>query len=398
MRVLSNSVQYESDDGDIVVAGHLNDLIELLYSHNFLDPSYCDIFILGHQYIIDSDSFFRKLKSVYDANCDSSDSEAKLITMRVVNLFKKWMKIAYLFPDMLPMFFDCANDLGVGSTWGRFLTKSLTSSGLTLERKLQINENGILPSYLKKKELEFLDIEPIDLARQITISDYILYSKINPSDLIEYNSNDSESNIQKLADSVKHLSLWAGTEIVRSKKKVRPAVLSNMICLTHEVLAMQNYHSGLSLFSGLCSTAIQKVPCWKYLNKKTLIKWKRLNELMDVSGNFSALRKELNNAQAPLLIPISILLHDLNLLNEMPYIYEDTDLLNFCKLRTFKGLWDSFEKCSESHYDIDLIPDIQDFLKYVVVFSEEEIDIKVDIMLAERVRKRKKSLFNSSKR
>lgn len=98
----------------------------------------------------------------------------------------------------------------------------------------------ILPKNMKR--LRFLDIDPLELARQLTIMDFKLYSRIKPVECLDKNwgKSDSESiaaNVKASIEYSNQVTAWV-TDSILSKDEVkkRAAVVKHWI-LVAEVLA-----------------------------------------------------------------------------------------------------------------------------------------------------------------
>jgi len=73
-------------------------------------------------------------------------------------------------------------------------------------------------------------------------------------------------------------------------------------------------------------------------------------------------KKIFDSADDDLIVPITILLHDLALIEEQPDKYEDTQLINFGKFRQVYGVYKQIERTKKSIFPFVSVSLIQDFL------------------------------------
>jgi len=94
---------------------------------------------------------------------------------------------------------------------------------------------------------------------------------------------------------------------------------------------------------------------------------------MSMRGDFSGLRKLFDNAENSLIVPITILLHDLALIEEQSDRYKESDLINFGKLRQVYGVYRHIERTKKSHFPFQPIKVYQDYLGCLKSLPDEEI-------------------------
>lgn len=104
---------------------------------------------------------------------------------------------------------------------------------MTLNVRPQDMPASILPKNMKR--LRFLDIDPLELARQLTVMDFKLYSRIKPVECLDKNwgKGDSEhiaANVKASIEYSNQVTSWV-TDSILSKEEVkkRAGVLKHWI-------------------------------------------------------------------------------------------------------------------------------------------------------------------------
>jgi hypothetical protein len=204
-----------SKDGSIR-GGTLSALVERLTLHDFLDMNFINNFLLTYRSFCSSEELLNLLQSRYNMPCPEGLSQdekteweerkLKLVRLRVFNVIKNWLDTYYneddsVILDRLLVFTHTC------------IKKTLKFSNGQLEslienRRNNTVENGglkkmiltlpappepILPK--NRRMFRLLDLEPLEMARQLTIMDFKLYSAIRPIECLDKAWSNEESNV-----------------------------------------------------------------------------------------------------------------------------------------------------------------------------------------------------------
>eukprot|EP01133_Synstelium_polycarpum_P017730 gene17730-21140_t len=131
----------------------------------------------------------------------------------------------------------------------------------------------------------FLDIHPVEIARQLTLIEFNLYCKITPSDLYHqaWNKKDAAEKVPNLLALIKRsndVSYWVAT-----------------ICQK-----LNNWNTFMGIMLGLSLGSIQRLKkTWEGLPKTSIDLFQSLSQQTSASQNYGTYRKAIANASAPFM-------------------------------------------------------------------------------------------------
>lgn len=219
-------LQYDYGPDDIVFnmegnvkGGTLPALVERLTMHDYLDMNFINTFLLTYRSFCSSMELLDLLEARYNLQCPTGLSEEdifiweekklKLVRLRVFNVLKNWLELYYNEDDSVLL------DRLLEFTHSN-IKKTLKFSNGQLESLIQKRRNTtsaetgglkkmiltlpvpppepILPR--NRRRFKLLDIDTLEMARQLTIMDFKLYSNIKPIECLDKSwSKDDEGNV-----------------------------------------------------------------------------------------------------------------------------------------------------------------------------------------------------------
>eukprot|EP01104_Vermistella_antarctica_P015952 TRINITY_DN5343_c0_g1_i1.p1 TRINITY_DN5343_c0_g1~~TRINITY_DN5343_c0_g1_i1.p1 ORF type:complete len:1491 (+),score=346.03 TRINITY_DN5343_c0_g1_i1:586-5058(+) len=246
----------------------------------------------------------------------------------------------------------------------KFIEKEVVCGGDGTTIFYRIQEGAIsraFPKPLLSKRLyftkvyEFMDLNPIELARQLTLIEEELFAAIQPRDFnlkeIKYGGGDEDEDsntpggdgeqreatgegdgsgdkpeksdksesVQESIAWFNQLTGWIATEIVSASNiKKRVLVLQKFISIADMCLTLKNYSSLVALVLGMEHPTVSRLKeTRRLLPKKDAKKLAELVELCSVMSNFLNLRNAIKADEVPPLVPyMAILLRDVTLIFE----------------------------------------------------------------------------------
>jgi hypothetical protein len=218
-------LQYDYGPNDIVFnmegnvkGGTLPALVERLTMHDYLDMNFINTFLLTYRSFCSSMELLDLLEARYNLQCPAGLSEEdafiweekklKLVRLRVFNVLKNWLELYYNEDDSILL------DRLLEFTHTN-IKKTLKFSNGQLESLIQKRrnatslENGGLKKMIltlpdppepilprNRRRFKLLDIDVLEMARQLTIMDFKLYSNIKPIECLDKAwSRDDENNV-----------------------------------------------------------------------------------------------------------------------------------------------------------------------------------------------------------
>lgn len=192
---------------EIVKAGTLPALVEYLTRHDKLDAAFNRTFLTTYKYFLSTKELIRHLINRFEnkpPDLDPSDftewSEniRPLVRLRVINIFKQWLESFWVdssrcdattSQDLLEIksFVYRINDASEAVAARQLLSiiqcrlEGVTNIK-TFQPSLSNSPKPILPKKLSK--LQFMKIDAKEIARQLTIMESSMFSKIQPRELL----------------------------------------------------------------------------------------------------------------------------------------------------------------------------------------------------------------------
>ncbi|KAH0255754.1 ras GEF, partial [Aureobasidium melanogenum] len=368
MRSYAHELLYNKDGQ--VVGGTLAALVEKLTSqHGPPDPEYNAAFILTFRLFSNAVELTQALITRYEyaGDCNTDNSPARL---RVYNFFKTWLESHYLVESDAPALeiihrfavqqlslqfagpgqrladlTKIASQIQTTSATNQLVSpigKTCVSLGSDYEKTIiphaNINKEQLylLTGAFPSKRLTLLDLDAVEIARQLTIIESKRFCAIQPHELLGLEwtkKNGRGENVRamsKFSTSLTNLVADSILEVEQIKRRV--AVLKHWIKIAKLCLDIDNYSALMAISCSLTSSAIARLhQTWDQLPPKTNAIFKEIKEIVDISRNYATLRQRLQTPKAPCLPFVGMYLTDLTFVdagnsNTRPLPSDDGDV------------------------------------------------------------------------
>lgn len=165
--------------------------------------------------------------------------------------------------------------------------------------------------------LSVLDFDPLEIARQLTLKCSTVFCSILPEELLNTEWMKKTSTLavnvramSTLATDITHLV--ADTILSLEEPKKRAAVIKQWIKIAAKCLELNNYDTLMAIVCALNSSNISRLKrTWELLSSRTKDSFDKLHRIVDVSRNYSTLRRRLQNHVPPCLPFVGMYLTDL---------------------------------------------------------------------------------------
>ncbi|KAH0368412.1 ras GEF, partial [Aureobasidium melanogenum] len=348
MRSYAHELLYNKDGQ--VVGGTLAALVEKLTSqHGPPDPEYNAAFILTFRLFTNAVELTQALITRYEyaGDCNTDSSPARL---RVYNFFKTWLESHYLAESDAPAL-DLIHRFAVQQLSVQFagpgqrlveltklasqiqttsasnqlvssIGKTCVSLGSDYEKTIiphaNINKEQLylLTGAFPTKRLTLLDLDAVEIARQLTIIESKRFCAIQPHELLglEWTKKDGRGqNVRAMSKFSTNLTNLVADSILETEQiKRRVAILKHWIKIAKLCLDIDNYSALMAISCSLTSSAIARLrQTWDQLPPKTIAIFKEIKEIIDISRNYATLRQRLQTPKAPCLPFVGMYLTDL---------------------------------------------------------------------------------------
>lgn len=200
------------------------------------------------------------------------------------------------------------------------------SSSPRLTRKLAPikQPKPLIPRIKDAAELTLDDIEPVELARQMTLLDYALFQKIRPSEYnnvawTKKNKEIASPNLLRFIRRFNDVSIWVQNTILSGKSaKKRAALVDNFAKAAVAFRKLNNFNGVMQIVSAMEGAAVHRLQkTFERVRPKSRTKYAELLELMSSSGSYKFYREALAAATPPIVPYMGMYLTDLMTLDEV---------------------------------------------------------------------------------
>lgn len=307
------------------------------------------------------------------------------IRLRVLNVMKlileKQWSDSYFSENLIHrwIFFlqsNTASSYSISKTLISHLNKLLRGEKVMIERKPVIPNTRtpaplLRPSLVKK--LKLLDIDYIELARQLTIREFNLYSKITKFQCLAKVWNKKSGlneNIDSISNFIKasnQLTNFVAYMILRKQDmKKRVQVIRYFVQVAERCRQYNNFSSMTAIISALYSSPIHRLKkTWALVSNDTLTHLQNMNKLMNSSRNFNEYRDVLRFVGSEPCVPFfGVYLSDLTFVfhGNPDTLLNRSRMINFGKRAKTADILLGLDRFKLTGYNLLQVPEIQKYL------------------------------------
>ncbi|KIW33201.1 uncharacterized protein PV07_00071 [Cladophialophora immunda] len=394
----ADEVTYDTkNDPPQVKSGTLTGLVEQLTRHDRPDTNFTTTFLLTYRSFTSASELFELLVRRFNLqppaglNRDEysiwEEHKQKPARFRVLNILKSWLEQYWMEADdgnsqaLLERMLAFANR--TYTTTKIPLAKALTTiidqrlkGGEALSKKLVLTLTNsapapILPKNMKK--LKFLDIDPKEFARQLTIIESKLYGKIKPVECLaktwerksKSDSSDTAPNVQALILHSNQLTNWVSAMILgQSEVKKRVVIIKHFVLIAEQCRVLNNFSAVTAIISALGTAHIVRLSrTWQAVNPKTNAILESMRNLIASSKNFALYRETLRQATPPCIPFLGVYLTDLTFIEDgIPSLTKNTELINFAKRTKTAEVIRDIQQYQNVPYSLHPVPELQEWI------------------------------------
>ncbi|KAF9183829.1 hypothetical protein BGZ51_003739 [Haplosporangium sp. Z 767] len=404
-----------------VKGGTLPALIERLTLHDGLDSNFIATFLLSYRSFTTTKELFQHLflrftiQPPMGLDTEELDiwTEKKLtpIRLRVFNIIKSWLEYYYLEgetddKEALAMIKEFSESKAMKETMSfaavqliKLVEKREQSDGLFRKMVLNLTTQApqpITPRNLKK--IKFLELDPLEFARQLTIMEATVYNKIRPVECLAkaWMSEDPEQaakavNIKKMIETSNLYANWIN-ELVLSEKEVKKRVLviRHLVQIAERLRQLNNFSMLSATMAALSQSPIHRLKrTWEQVPTKTMTSFMDLQTLMGVAKNWADYREELHSVNPPCVPFVGMYLTDLVMIQDgnQDFLKKSNHLINFYKRVKTAEVIREIQQYQSVPYCLTSVPEIQAFIRRGLDNTKSVADL-YDMSLALEPRER----------
>lgn len=161
----------------------------------------------------------------------------------------------------------------------------------------------IVPRSLKK--IKFLDLDPLEIARQFTIIDSRLFSKITAEECLSKawpkKFNKDMPTFKAIADMSNAVTAWvAMTTVLQPDVRRRVSIVKHFIAIADKCRQLSNFTTLMHIVAGLnCSAVYRLKRTWELVSQRSISTLTFLGNLMSPENNHALYRDALRLVGSP---------------------------------------------------------------------------------------------------
>ncbi|OZJ01532.1 hypothetical protein BZG36_05501 [Bifiguratus adelaidae] len=385
-----------------VRGGTLEALVEKLTSHNTLDSNFVTTFMLTFRSFCTNVDLLEHLKRRYTMKPPGSlteeqleiwiEKKLKLVRLRVSNVLKNWLESYYnedtdqhILPDIQTFCTDTMREtMPAAAAQILKLVDKRQGHGEIALKKMVLNVNSpppipLLPRNLKR--LRLLDIDVLELSRQLTILDSRLFNQIRPFECLSkaWSKDDSHLNAKHVKMAIRYcnqLTAWVSDSILsQSDIRKRVVILKHWIHVAERCRTLHNFNSCMAILAAFDSSSIGRLRrTWDLVGSKYMQSYQSLRKLMGANRNFTEYRDIIHSVNPPCIPFLGIYLQDFTFIEDgnKDMLKASSNLINFAKRAKVAEVIREIQRYQNVPYLLVPIPEVQAFIANHLTHSRDE--------------------------
>ncbi|KAK5823092.1 ras guanine nucleotide exchange factor domain-containing protein [Linnemannia elongata] len=379
----------------LVKGGTLPALVERLTLHDSIPASFVATFLLTYRSFTTTTEFFnllfRRFTIAPPTGLEGQDlvqwTERKLtpIRLRVFNTIKTWLENFYMEDEvedrqMLPKIKEFSSLMRHSMSFAavqiiKLVEKREASDGSLRKMILNLTTQApqpITPRNLKK--IKFLELDPLEFARQLTIMEASAYNKIKPVECLAkaWTSEDPEIaakavNIKKMIETANLYANWVN-ELVLSEKdtKKRALIVRQLVAVAEKLRQLNNFSLLYATTAALALSPIHRLKrTWELVPSKVMATYTTLQAVTNSAKSWTDYRQELHSANPPCVPFVGVYLTDLVMIQDgnPDFLKGAEQHINFAKRVSTAEVIREIQQYQSVPYCLTTVPEIQAFIR-----------------------------------
>ncbi|TFY81918.1 hypothetical protein EWM64_g2092 [Hericium alpestre] len=372
-----------------VRAGTVPALVERLTAHeHYSDTTFNKAFLLTYKSFTDTNTLFDLLvqrfwiKPPDKLNPQELEEWTKLkqniIRMRVLNTFKTILldddcleKEDMYILDRMRDFVQHEEVMHLAAAKQLLVLIERAQKGDTLKAKTTISLDAQPPAIVPRpsKKHKLLDFDPLEVARQLTMIECVLYQKIKASECLmrsrEQRPGENNDNIAAIIETTNKIAHWvADTVLSKEDSRKRAAIVKQFILVADRCRNLHNFSSMIAIVSGLNSPPIRRLKrTWEQINQRYMTQLGACEMTIDSNKNFNNYRSLLARITPPCVPFVGVYLTTLTFIQDGAPNYVSGDLVNFRKRQKAAEVIDEIKKWQSKPFNFTKVDVIHDYIQ-----------------------------------
>ncbi|GLB38510.1 putative guanine nucleotide exchange factor for Ras-like small GTPases [Lyophyllum shimeji] len=374
------------DPDNTVKGGTLPALVERLTAHDQADPTFNQAFLMTFKSFMTVNELFDLLVARFriepppDLKPNEREEWGKLkqhiIQMRVLNTFKSMVQDEDVLDkedlhilDRMKAFVSSDELAHVGAAKQLLIHIERAQRGGDTMVKMMPQGMPPAPIYPRtNKKLKLQDIEPLELARQLTIMESNLYQKIKPMECLQRareGKTENMDNIAMVIQTSNRIADWVA-ECVLSKEdsRKRANVVKHLISVADRCRTLNNFSTMIAITSGLNTPPIHRLRrTWEQVNQRSMAQFGACEMTIDSNKNFRQYRQLMATVTPPCVPFIGVFLSTLQFIQDGNPDMLPGGLVNFRKRQKASEVINDIKRWQAQPFNFTHIPSIQQYIE-----------------------------------
>lgn len=401
-----------AQDGSVKGAT-LEALLARLTMHNSFDASFNNTFLMTYRSFTTTQTLLDLLAQRFRILPPEGLSEDELalwtekkqipIRLRVFNVLKSWLEMHFYegedepYLDQVRRF--AVEEMGEApamkapSQHLQRLVERRQGEGEQMIRKMVLPNSApapILPKNLKK--LKFLEIDALEMARQLTLLESRLYNKVKPAECLglKWTKPGNDVHAKGIMDSItthNRISAWVAETILQQEDlKKRAALIKHFISIADRCRALNNFSGMWAIVSALSTAPIHRLRrTWDAVSQKYVLVFESLEQLMSASRNWANYREMIHKLKPPCVPFLGRYLGDLTFIEDgnRDRLKENDQLINFGKRQKTAEVIREITIHQSTPYNLAIVPALEKYIEANLVDARSADDLYEQSLLLE---------------
>jgi len=235
------------------------------------------------------------------------------------------------------------------------------------------------PAPILPKRTELLGIDPLELARQLTITESQLYQKIRPSECLQRSRqsrteyHDGVANFIRRSNRIAH---WVTYSILcKDDYRRRAALMKQFILVADRCRVLQNFSTMMAIVTGLNSSPIHRLKrSWEQVNSKHMSQLETCEAIINSYKNYNKYRTALAAVAPPCVPFIGVFLTALTHIQDGSKDYLPGNLVNFRKRQKSSEVIQDLQRWQNQPHNFHPLPTVLVFINEALSqFGDQDV-------------------------
>ncbi|TFK40718.1 ras guanine nucleotide exchange factor domain-containing protein [Crucibulum laeve] len=376
------------DPDNSVRGGTVPALIERLTAHEQVDPTFTKAFLMTYKSFTTLDELFNLLVERFKIQPPATLTPFELeewgklkqhvIQMRVLNTLKSMVVDEDVLEKEDMYILDRMKEFISSDEVSRFaaakqlliLIERAQRKGENVKTMVNTNQAAppmpILPKTSKKLKLS--DIDPLELARQLTLMESQLYQKIKPMECLQRSRESKTENIDNITVVIQtsnQIANWVAESVLsKEDSRKRAQAVKYLINVADRCRALHNFSTMIAITSGLNTPPIRRLKrTWEQVNQRFLAQFTACEMTIDSNKNFTKYRQLMASVTPPCVPFIGVFLSTLQFIQDGNPDNLEGGLVNFRKRQKAAEVISDIKRWQAQPFNLTIIPSIQSYIE-----------------------------------